>query len=167
MPIAIPCHTRRSTTCDDWITPQWLIKKLGPFDLDPCASSTQPWPCAKKSLTASDDGLSTPWHGMVWCNPPYGRSLEAWLGRLACHGSGIALVFARTETQAFFRCVWPWASALLFLQGRLKFHYPDGTLPPKQNSGAPSVLIGYGSIAAARLSRNRSLGALVSINGME
>jgi hypothetical protein len=31
---------------DDWITPPGIIEALGPFDLDPCASVGQPWPCA-------------------------------------------------------------------------------------------------------------------------
>ena len=34
---------RRGATSDDWITPRCIIDALGPFDLDPCASATQPW----------------------------------------------------------------------------------------------------------------------------
>jgi hypothetical protein len=162
--IAPPCHTRGSATSDDWITPRWLIEQLGPFDLDPCASDTQPWPCAMVQWRAFDNGLMLPWFGNVFLNPPYGKALEPWLNRLAMHDNGIALVFARTETKAFFRYVWPHASALLFLQGRLTFHYPDGSLPRLgANSGGPSCLIAYGEEAAARLKKNRKLGALVKV----
>lgn len=43
-------HTRPfNGKTNDWITPKWLIDALGPFDLDPCASTRQPWPCAKRS----------------------------------------------------------------------------------------------------------------------
>ena len=58
------------------------------------------------------------------------------------HGDGIALTFARTETRAFFNCVWPHADAILFLKGRLRFYKPDGT--QGQSAGSPSCLIAYG-----------------------
>lgn len=62
---------------------------------------------------------------------------------MAEHDCGVALIFARTETDAFFRFVWERASALLFVRGRLNFHRPDGSRAPA-NGGAPSVLIAYG-----------------------
>jgi len=166
MTITPPCHTRRAGTSDDWITPLWLIQALGPFDLDPCSSLTQPWPCAALNWTVADNGLMREWAGLVWCNPPYGKAMEVWLNRLASHGNGIALVFARTETRAFFRYVWPHASAMLFLRGRVTFHYPDGSTPRNgANSGGPTVAIAYGTEAARRLWQARKLGALVTVEG--
>jgi hypothetical protein len=129
----------------DWITPQWILSPLGEFDVDPCASKTQPWPTAKLMVRLPDDGLAKEWAGRVWLNPPYGRETGAWLKRLAEHGNGIALVFARTETRMFRDSVWPFASGLLFLQGRVQFCRPDGSTVRTSNAGAPSVLIGYGS----------------------
>jgi hypothetical protein len=163
MPIAPPCHTRRADTTDSWITPKWLIEEIGPFDLDPCACDPQPWPCAARQFTQRDNGLILPWEGFVYCNPPYGQAAGNWLHRMATHNSGIALVFARTETRMFFRSVWPFASALLFLQGRLTFHYPDGSMPRNgANSGGPSVLIGYGKRARLRLETLGHLGAVIA-----
>jgi DNA N-6-adenine-methyltransferase (Dam) len=160
--IAPPSHTRGAHTTDSWITPKWLIDRIGPFDLDPCQCDPQPWPCAATGYT--ENGLLLPWHGLVWCNPPYGKAMKAWLNKLALHGNGIALVFARTETEAFFGHVWPYASALMFLQGRLTFAYPDGSLPRNgANSGGPSVLIGYGEEARRRLHANADLGAVIEI----
>ena len=162
--IAPPCHTRRSETTDSWITPKWLIDRLGPFDLDPCACDPQPWPCASRQYTEAENGLLRPWEGMVWCNPPYGKRATDWLNRLALHGNGIALVFARTETQAFFRDVWPRADLLLFMKGRLTFNRPDGSAPPTgHNSGGPSVLIAYGEQASRRLEENADLGAVTRL----
>lgn len=162
--ISPPCHTRTKKTSDSWITPKHLIEKLGPFDLDPCAAIPQPWPCATRCLTVNDDGLSLPWAGFVWMNPPYGRALGLWLKKLAEHDNGIALVFARVETRAFFDAVWGKASCLLFLRGRITFAYPDGSFPRNgANSGGPSVLIGYGSEAAIRLRKNSELGAFVDL----
>lgn len=160
--IAPSAHTRGDNTTDDWITPKWLIEKLGPFDLDPCESDTQPWLCARRSYKKDDDGKNRVWHKSesVWLNPPYGVQTAVWLGLLAMHGNGIALVFARTETKMFFDHVWPKASALLFLKGRLTFCRPDGT-EGESNSGGPSVLIGYGEEALKRLKKCSDLGKFV------
>ena len=61
----------------------------------------------------------------------------------------MALVFARTETRAFFDHVWDKATAILFLKGRLKFHKPNGELGG--TAGSPSVLVAYGEAEAERL----------------
>ena len=164
--IAPPAHTRSETTTDSWITPRFLIDRLGPFDLDPCASIPQPWPCAERQFTIDDHGLLQPWDGFVWMNPPYGKALGSWLNRLAMHNHGIAFVFARTDTRAFFEYVFGRASLLLFVRGRITFARPDGSLPKLgHNSGGPSVLIGYGSEAVRRLKANADLGACVTSCG--
>lgn len=161
--IAPPCHTRGDQTTDSWITPKWLIERLGAFDLDPCASDPQPWPCAAKSFAIENNGLLQPWNGLVYCNPPYGKQTGLWLDRMASHNNGVALVFARTETRMFFKSVWPVASCLLFLRGRLTFNRPDGSLPKLgHNSGGPSVLIAYGPEAERRLKACDDLGALTN-----
>jgi len=50
-----------------WLTPQWLIEALGPFDLDPCAApSPRPWGTARFYYELPYDGLALPWNGM-WC----------------------------------------------------------------------------------------------------
>lgn len=113
---------------DEWLTPPWLISVLGPFDLDPCSPVNRPWPTAARHYTIEDDGLAQPWCGTVFCNPPYGPETGKWLEKLAGHGDGMALVFARTETKMFFRSVWGKASAMLFIQGRLHFYRGDGTV---------------------------------------
>ena len=100
----IGSHTKpnRGAT-DSWITPKAIIDALPPFDLDPCECIPQPWPCAARSYTITDHGLFQLWSGSVWLNPPYGPETGKWLGRLAAHGNGIALIFARTETDMFHR----------------------------------------------------------------
>lgn len=130
---------------NNWITPRHILDALGPFDLDPCACDPQPWPTAKNMWLVG--GLDGSWFGRVWLNPPYGDEAETWLARLADHGNGIALIFARTETKMFQEQVFARAKALLFLCGRLTFYYPDGR-PAEHNGGAPSVLIAYGAANA-------------------
>ena len=106
---------------DEWLTPPEILRPLGQFDLDPCAPIMRPWDTAAKHMNVNDDGLSHPWHGRVWCNPPFGREAVKWLNRMAQHGNGIALVPARTETAMFYACVWGVADAVLFIKGRPTF----------------------------------------------
>lgn len=127
---------------DVWLTPPHILKALGEFDLDPCASIDRPWDTAKHHYTIEDDGLAQEWFGRVWCNPPYGKAMIPFLRRMVEHKNGIVLIFARTETKAFFEYVWEKADAILFIKGRIKFHTPDGKLAG--TAGSPSVLIAYG-----------------------
>ena len=81
-------------TSNEWYTPRWLFKASGIFfDLDVCAPidpecRTCP---ASRYLTALEDGLTAPWSGLVWMNPPY-TNLSAWAQRWAQHPTGMALV---------------------------------------------------------------------------
>lgn len=161
---AIGGHQRARGGTDEWLTPRWIIEALGPFDLDPCAPAEQPWPTASHFHTKCENGLLQRWWGRVFCNPPYGRAVGAWIARLAAHGRGTALVFARTETAWWFRWVWPVATALLFIEGRVTFCRPNGE-PAKlgHNSGGPSVLIAYGLEDADRLAESGIAGAFVPL----
>lgn len=156
-------HQSARMVKDEWLTPPAIIEALGPFDLDPCSPIDRPWPTAAQHFTLLDDGLKQPWHGRVWLNPPYGRETGRWLERLAEHpGGGIALIFARTETEMFFDQVWRKATALLFVRGRLHFHHVDGTRA-KANAGAPSVLVAYGAGESAALAASGIEGKFVRL----
>lgn len=140
---AIGGHQSSRMVSDVWLTPREILWPLGPFDLDPCAPSVRPWETAGKHFSLPLDGLLQPWEGRVWLNPPYSREAVKWLRKIAKHGNGTALVFARTETAWFVESIWKRADAILFLEGRVTFRLPDGT-KAAANSGAPSVLVAYG-----------------------
>ena len=152
-------HERSRHGKDEWLTPPWLIQQLGNFDLDPCAPINPPWSTAARHYSVIDDGLTAPWSGRVWMNPPY-SDIAPWMQRLVQYGDGLALIFARTETRAFFTCVWDTADAVLFLRGRLKFYHVDGT-PAANSAGAPSCLVAYGSRNVEALQLNCNLGKLI------
>ena len=133
---------RDANTTDVWLTPPYILEVLGEFDLDPCAATQRPWDTAKTHYTAEDNGLSMPWFGRVWLNPPYGDQLPLWLERLNEHGNGIALITARTETRWFHDLVWERADGILFLKGRLKFYKENGQ--PGGTATFPSCLVAYG-----------------------
>jgi len=155
-------HERVSSGKDEWLTPKEITDVLGPFDLDPCSPIQRPWATAKQHFTVEDDGLKQPWFGRVWLNPPYGNETEKWVWRLAQHGNGICLIFARTETATWFDSVWPVASALLFIKGRIAFCHVDGRRAGT-SAGAPSCLIAYGRENAERLKTCGIPGAFVDL----
>ena len=98
----IKFDNRSNTGKDEWLTPPWILQKLGKFDLDPCAPKLRPWDTARHHYTIYDNGLLKQWEGRVWCNPPYGNQTEKWLSKCAGWGNAIVLIFARTETKMFF-----------------------------------------------------------------
>lgn len=131
-----------------WLTPLPIVMSLGDFDLDPCGFPGHQ--TAKKLVCLPEDGLEADWSGRVWLNPPYGNEAKIWMQRLADHGNGIALIFARTDTQWFFDHVWDRADAVLFLRGRISFISSDLDTP-RNNGGAASVLVAYGTDNAKAL----------------
>jgi len=102
-------HAGNSSTNQAWETPAELLQTLatvfGRFDLDPCAPrKSRTRVPARVSLTDEDDGLSVPWTGVVFVNPPYGRGLSMWVEKArsevtAGHAKTVvALLPARPDT---------------------------------------------------------------------
>lgn len=150
---------------DEWITPRYIIDALcGQFDLDPCAAENAPWACAGVNWSKGFDGLTHSWrgHGRAFVNPPYGPETGKWLGKLADHGNGIALCFARTETKFFQKEIFQKADAILFLGGRLTFYTVEGKKAPA-NSGGPSCLVAYGKNNVTCLEKCGLPGCLVKL----
>jgi hypothetical protein len=147
-------HERSRGESVEWYTPPEVFQALSiSFNLDPASpTGGVPWVPAKRFLSQADDGLMQPWTGRVWLNPPYGPSIDRWLERLARHGDGLALVFARTDTR-WYQEIARQATALCFIAGRLSFIRPDGSRGG--SAGAPSVLLAFGLSCALALSESR------------
>ena len=127
---------------DEWFTPSYIFDALGEiFDLDVSAPPNGgPHVPAQAWFTKRDDGLTAPWRGIVWMNPPFGgrNGLVPWLNRFIQHGNGIALTPDRTSA--------PWwqdanrrADATLFIAGKVKFERPDGSVGKSPGFGPSSV----------------------------
>jgi hypothetical protein len=138
----------------EWYTPPMVFDRLGlEFDLDPCSPlGGLPWIPARRFLSIEDDGLAQPWNGRVWLNPPYGPHVVAWMRRLADHGNGLALIFARTDT-AWWHEIAPTADALCLVEGRLWFVNHTGERQ-RANAGGPSALLAWGEENGDALARS-------------
>jgi hypothetical protein len=153
-----PHAPNEGATCE-WYTPPHVFEAIGlVFDLDPCAptrrralrvGATIP---ARKRYTRRRDGLRQPWFGRVFLNPPYGREAGRWVEKLAKHGHGIALVFARTDVKWWHAAV-PSATAVCFIEKRLTF-IPGAGQKASGNSGGPSALIAWGEDCAEAIDRS-------------
>lgn len=171
-------HERSIGASDEWYTPPEIFGALGlTFDLDPCSPGASHWVPARKVYTKSEDGLSQPWSGLVFMNPPFGRrdGHVPWLVRFLDHGDGVAVVRAYTSAGWFHAHVVPRAETLLFPRGKTKFIPSAATkIAIEREAGRPFrnapghgiVLIGMG--AAARHALHRSaLGFCIDVRGAE
>jgi site-specific DNA-methyltransferase (adenine-specific) len=131
-----------SSASDEWETPQILFDELdrcfGGFTIDPCATPQN----AKCSVffTRAEDGLSKPWTGKVFMNPPYGREIGKWVKKAWEESLKGALVVcllpARVDTRWWHE--YARKGHVYFLQGRLKFGSSRNSAP------FPSVLVTFG-----------------------
>lgn len=149
-----------------WLTPPSLVEPLGYFHLDPCGAPGHKLADHTYLLENGDDGLRDEWFGRVWLNPPYGKEAEPFLAKLAEYGRGTALIFARTETRTWHDIIWPNASAILFLKGRVTFLDPDG-VAAGANSGAPSCLVAFGGSDADDLLASGIPGKFIDLRQQE
>lgn len=117
-----------------WETPQDFFDELDQefhFDLDVCALPENA-KCARY-YTPEQDGLSQPWAGTCWCNPPYGREIGSWVrkGFLSSVEGGATVVMllpARTDTRWFHEYIYGKAE-VRFIKGRLKFGGSTNSAP--------------------------------------
>lgn len=156
-------QTRTDATRDDWQTPIEIIASLGAFDLDPCANTAEPTRCASFGYTAHDNGLSLPWFGRVWCNPPYGAECRDWMRKLSEHGDGIALIPPRVGSVWFQDEVLSTASGILFMRGRVSF-INAATGEKVGANNADSCLIAWGAANVVALEISGIPGKLWRLN---
>ena len=123
-----------SSERDTWETPQDFFDKLDAefhFTLDVCAlpSSAK----CSRYFTPEDDGLAQDWSGeIVWMNPPYGKTIGAWMAKaLDATTKGatvVCLVPSRTDTRWWHSYV-EGKAEVRFVKGRLKFGGSKNSAP--------------------------------------
>ena len=113
-----------SNSCE-WTTPDALFRQLDD----------------EFHFTIDDDGLSQNWGGYrVFCNPPYGRAIGAWVEK--CFNESrkadtvvVLLIPARTDTKYFHKYIYHNAAEIRFIEGRLRFG------DSKQGAPFPSMIV--------------------------
>ena len=110
---------------DEWFTPAILFNQLGlEFDLDVASAFNSPTHVpADRRYTINDDGLTQPWIGRVWMNPPYSKP-SPWVDKWLEHRYGIALL-PMAKSQWFNRLMESDAKFVL-LPSNFKFESPEG-----------------------------------------
>lgn len=139
---------------DDWYTPPSIFKALGErFDLDPCSPGPSHWVPADKVYTIADDGLSQPWSGFVFMNPPFGNRLAQvpWLQKFLDHANGIAVIRAYTSA-IWFHDYAARSDLMLFPRRKTEFVRPDGSVGKRPGSGV--ALLGMGLRGCEALKRS-------------
>ena len=134
-----------SSNTAEWATPQLFFDKLDAiyhFDLD-AAATKENAKCAR-FFSTEENGLVQNWGGCrVWCNPPYGREIGAWVrkGYEESRKPGTLVVMllpARTDTAWFHDyCL---HGDVTFLRGRLKFGNSKNSAP------FPNMLVKFTSL---------------------
>lgn len=132
-----------SSVTDEWYTPIEFYNALNKefnFNLDPCATDIN-HKC-ERYFTKEDNGLLQSWGGYnVFCNPPYGRAIAAWVEKAYKEAKKdntliVMLLPARTDTKWFHNFIYNKAE-IRFIKGRLKFGGCKNSAP------FPSMLVIY------------------------
>lgn len=141
-----------SSKSDDWATPQAFFDKLNAiydFTVDVCASAGN----AKcfTFFTREQDGLQQEWTGVAFMNPPYGKTIRAWIekaSRAALEGKAtvVCLLPVRTDTLWFQELIYNKPNVTVeFVKGRLRFGDAKDTAP------FPSMVVVFHKVAVTNV----------------
>jgi transcriptional regulator with XRE-family HTH domain len=142
------------------LTPADFIEQLklvlGPkIDLDPCAHPNS-FVGAENNYYEADDGLSKPWFGTVFCNPPY-SGWGPWLRKAHAHWMAnevdrVALLLpVRVGNSAFLDVGGD--GHVIFLRRRITFYSQDGK-PYTERAPFASMIVLYANEDVERAARS-------------
>jgi len=140
-----------SSKSNSWETPQDLFDQLNRefgFTLD-VAAGPENAKC-QKYFTEEDDAFKQDWTGIIWCNPPYGRTVGLWVEKAHTESilgaTVVMLLPARVDTRWFHDWILGKAE-IRFIKGRLKFGGSKNSAP------FPSMLVIYRGFTGLELNK--------------
>jgi phage N-6-adenine-methyltransferase len=141
VPIDTPSpHFRTVNTGEnEWYTPSQHIELarevLGVIDFDPASSEqAQKRIKAARYCTKNNSGLTQPWKGRVWLNPPYSQPdiqlfIEKLVFEIDCGNVSEAIILTHNYTDtAWFHLAESAATSICFTRGRIRFEDQNGNL---------------------------------------
>lgn len=154
------------STKNSWGTPAHIIEVFyevaGRIDIDPASNAK-----AQEIVGASiwygpgspygEDGLTQPWEGKVWLNPPYGKGLiQPFADKLyhenrAFRTKGFAVLVNLDPSTRWFKCLLDEAYYLVLLDERVAFIDPTTGKPVRGNARSQVILTDVVSAAWNRL----------------
>lgn len=113
-----------SSNTDQWATPPKLFAELDDefgFTLDACASE---WNHKVDNYFDEEmNALVQDWTGVVWMNPPYGRTIGQWMKKAyessLSGATVVCLIPSRTDTKWWHD--YAMKGEVRFIRGRIKF----------------------------------------------
>ncbi|SRR6266568_2332550 len=162
-----------SSESEEWYTPRKYIEAarqvMGAIDLDPASNPfANQIVKASRYYTKEDNGLTYPWTGRVWLNPPYGKddrrgksNQEMWSHRLiAQYQAGItteAVLLVNAVTgNAWFQPLWNYP--ICFTNHRIRFYNAQVEAGQPTHS---NVLVYFGKNEQKFLETFRKFGRIV------
>jgi len=124
-----------SSKSNEWETPQELFNELDNefhFTLDPCATKENA-KCVKY-YTKDINGLKQSWAGeVVFMNPPYGGNTGKWIEKAWYETKNgvitVCLIVSSTDRSYWHDYIFPYASEIRWLRGRVTFGEAKSTAP--------------------------------------
>ena len=124
-----------SSKSNEWETPQALFDELDRefhFTLDPCAMQGN-----AKCLhfyTQKENGLKQSWaNEIVFMNPPYGGNTGKWIEKAWYESQNkaivVCLIVSSTDRSYWHDYIFPYASEIRWLRGRITFGEANSTAP--------------------------------------
>ena len=114
-------------TTDDYYTPKWIFDALKiEFEIDvACPPDGPPNTPCKRYYSQLEDGLTSPWTGTVFMNPPYSKPAP-WVQKFLEHADGIALLpYAKSK---WLQSLWDHPATRLLYVYSIKFERADTKL---------------------------------------
>lgn len=127
-----------SSKSNEWSTPNYLFNKLDKefqFDLDVAATGDNAK--CEKFYDSESNGLSKDWHKesftACWMNPPYGGNTRQWIKKAHLESTLgaiiVCLIVSSTDRSYWHDYIFPFASEIRFLRGRIAFGKAKSTAP--------------------------------------